>query len=349
MKRTGAALIERIPAIFNKVFNGQISPADTVAVKLHFGEPGNNAYVKPQFVKPFVDLITGIGARPFLTDANTLYKGKRGDSKTHLESALAHGFSKETMGAEIRIADGMDGRSIEKVKVNLEHFKEVSIAKAGVDAKCLVAVSHFKGHELTGFGGALKNIGMGFGSRAGKQQMHADVRPEVNIATCDGDGACERSCPTDAIKLIDGKAFIDKGKCIGCAECVALCPTGAIAISWEGDPGSAQEKIAEYAYGVLANKKNKSLFFNFILNVSPNCDCYPFNDSPIVDDIGLVASDDIVAIDQASVDLVNSGSGRIEGQDKFREIYPDVDWSIQLAHAEKIGLGRRQYELIKID
>jgi uncharacterized Fe-S center protein len=348
LKKGSSDLLDGINNLFDTVASNIISNGDSVAIKLHFGEPGNTAYLKPQFVKPIVDKVKLAGGVPFLTDANTLYKGGRSDSKTHLITARDHGYSKETMGAEIVIADGPDCRDVQKIKVDLKHFKELSVAAAPLRADALIVLTHFKGHECTGFGGSIKNVGMGLGSKAGKQRMHADIRPEVNNAQCEGDGECVKWCPTNAIDLMNGKARIDLGKCIGCAECVAVCPTGAIGISWAGSTDSVQEKMAEYAYGILIGKKNKAAFFNHILSVSPNCDCYPKNDAPIVPDIGVLASNDIVAIDQASVDLVNATPGRIKGKNKFVELYNYLDWNVQLDYAQKLGMGERKYKLIEI-
>ena len=192
------------------------------------------------------------------------------------------------------------------------------VCKPLAQADAVLVISHIKGHACSGFGGAIKNIGMGLGSKAGKQKMHSDLLPTVNRDICNGDGECERCCPTKAITLKGGKAYIDEKKCIGCAECVAFSSTGAIAISWSGTPSSLQEKICEYAFGALSKMRGKTLFFNYLIDISPNCDCYPFNDAPIVPNIGLLASTDIVAIDQASVDLVSSESGRVAGNDKFK-------------------------------
>jgi len=191
-------------------------------------------------------------------------------------------------------------------------------------------------------------VGMGLGSKPGKQRMHADVRPRVNSDRCIGDGECVKMCPVSAITLVNGKARINQKKCIGCAECVVVCPTGAIAISWAGTPDSVQEKMAEYTYGMVRERVRRVVYFNFIIDVSPNCDCYAFNDPPIVPDIGVTASSDIVAIDQACADLVNNTDGRIKGPDKFRALYPDVDWSVQLSYSERIGLGSRSYRLVEI-
>jgi uncharacterized Fe-S center protein len=206
----------------------------------------------------------------------------------------------------------------------------------------MIVMTHFKGHEVTGFGGAIKNVGMGLGSRSGKQQMHADVKPEVNMDKCNGCGLCIKWCPQDAIELIVDKAVIDLKKCIGCAECIVTCEFNAIAIQWNGSPASLQEKMAEYCYGAVKDKKCG--YFNFVIDVSPNCDCYGFNGPPIVKDIGVLASSDPVAIDQASVDLVSEKAGT----DIIKKTWPQIDHSVQLETAEKIGLGLRKYELVRV-
>jgi hypothetical protein len=205
-----------------------------VALKIHFGEIGNTAYLKPENVKPLIDKVRSFKALPFLTDANTLYKGTRSDAVNHLLTAYKHGYDFKDIGVPVIIADGLTGKESIQVAVNLKHFKEVKIAASAYHADSLIVLTHFKGHELTGFGGSLKNVGMGLGSRAGKQMMHADVRPEVNKEKCTACGCCVKWCPTSAIKMADKKAEIDTSKCIGCGECIASCNFGAIAISYAG-------------------------------------------------------------------------------------------------------------------
>lgn len=323
-----------------------ITKDDFVALKIHFGERGNKAFVKPERSKPIVKKVKAAGGKPFWIDSNTLYKGSRSDTLLHLQTAFDHGYTIGKTGAHVLIADGLEGKTRQKIKVNYKHFKEIYVGPTILEADAIIAVTHFKGHEVTGFGGTIKNIGMGLGSRAGKQQMHADIKPQVNKEACTACGKCIEWCPEEAIRWgTDGKAEIDLGKCIGCAQCVATCRFDAISISWAGSPDSVQEKIAEYCSGILENFKNKSAFISFITDVSPNCDCYDFNDPPIVPDIGILASLDPVAIDQASVDMVNKSAGK----DKFREIWPSVDWEVQLRHAEKIGLGSRKYEIVPIE
>ena len=321
-----------------------LKPASFAAIKIHFGEMGNTAYLKPERVKPIIDKVKASGALAFLTDANTLYKGTRGDAVNHMLTAYKHGYSFEAVGVPVIIADGLTGKESIEVTINQKHFKSVKIGAAAFHADSIITLTHFKGHELTGFGGSLKNIGMGLGSRAGKQTMHSDVKPQVNEPKCTACGCCVRWCPTSAITLVNEKAKIDASKCIGCGECAASCNFGAIAISWSSNPASVQEKIAEYFYGVWKDKKGKMAFFNFITDVSPNCDCYGWNGPPVVPDIGLLASRDPVAIDQASIDLVN----RSAGKDVFKEVYPGIDWSVQLSYAESLGIGERSYKLTEL-
>jgi hypothetical protein len=333
-----------ISKLFDQLKISFIKENSLLALKIHFGEIGNSAYLKPANVKPLIDKIRKFKALPFLTDANTLYKGTRSDAVNHMLTAYKHGYGFQDMGVPVIIADGLTGKESIQVSVNLKHFKEVKIAAAACHADSMIVLTHFKGHELTGFGGSLKNVGMGLGSRAGKQMMHADVQPAVNKEKCTACGCCVKWCPTSAITMIGNKAEIDRSKCIGCGECVASCNFGAIAISYAGSPASVQEKIVEYFYGVWKDKKDKMVFFNFLTDISPNCDCYGWNDPPVTQDIGLLASCDPVAIDQASVDMVNKKCG----SDKFRDIYPDIDWSVQLSYAESLGIGTRNYELTEI-
>ncbi|MEL1134262.1 DUF362 domain-containing protein [Desulfitobacterium sp. THU1] len=332
-----------------------IEKDDKVAIKLHFGERGNLAYVRPQFVRRVVDQVKKAGGRPFLTDANTLYVGSRSNAIDHLETAIENGFDYSVVGAPLVIADGLNGKDYVSIPVNLKHFKEVKIGSAAVHADALIAISHFKGHEATGFGGTLKNLGMGLGSRAGKQQQHSDILPQINPERCTACGRCRSWCPASAI-TVEEKANIDASLCIGCGECAVTCTFKAIAVNWKTTPDVIQEKIVEYTVGALKGKERKSGFITFVNNVSPLCDCVSWNDIPIVQDIGILASEDPVAIDQAAVDLVNQAHGnphsilgeRHHEQDKFRVIHPEVDWTVQLEYGERVGLGSRKYNLITL-
>ena len=334
-----------------------IAERDLTAVKLHFGEKGNTAFIRPVFLRKIVKEIKAASGVPFLTDANTLYAGTRSDTPHHIITAIQNGFAFSVVDAPVVIADGLRGKSEVAVSINKNRFKEVYIGAEIVAADALVSVAHFKGHELAGFGGTLKNLGMGCASRRGKMAQHSDLSPRVIQKKCIGCGECVIHCSQHAIILQDEKAKIDSEKCIGCGECIITCPQDAIQIQWNASIPVFMEKMAEYTFGVLKGKEQKSLFINFITNVSPACDCMPLNDAPIVRDIGVLASTDPVAIDQASVDLVNKEpalagsclkSNQGPGEDKFKGIYPRVDWPLQLEYAENLGIGSRSYELEKL-
>jgi len=326
-----------------------------VAVKIHFGEPGNLATIRPNYVARLIRLIRERGGKPFLTDANTLYKGFRANAVDHMQAASENGYNPLSAGCAVLIADGLWGFDYREIEINLKHFATARIASAIAEADVLVSLNHFKGHEMTGFGGAMKNIGMGSGSREGKMAMHCDSPPRISAGKCIGCGECVRNCAHGAARMgTDGKAFIETGSCVGCGQCVVVCPTGAAQISW-GSGGTLGERIAEYAYAALAGKPH--FHVNFIMDVSPECDCWGHNDTPIVPDIGIAASEDPVAIDQASADLVNDapllpGSALHEKGfsygDKFLGLHPKGDWEQCLFHAEAIGLGSRSYERVDL-
>jgi uncharacterized Fe-S center protein len=330
-----------------------------VAVKIHFGELGNTAYVRPVYVRRVVERMRRLGARPFLIDTNTLYVGSRGESASHYETAIANGFDWSAVGAPVVIGGGLRGNRFAPVSVDLKHFHEVEIAPEIVDADAIVGITHFKGHEMSGFGGTLKNFGMGAASRHGKLSMHSTTNPRVKTELCTACHSCIRWCAFGAIRASaeDRKAGIDPARCSGCGACLPTCPAGAIQIDWNQDLRGMQERLVEYACGAIAPKRDRAVFLNFLLQISPLCDCYPFADTPLVPDIGILASTDPVAIDQASADLVNEQPGHPlshqtallgPGTDKFRAAAPQVDWGIQLDYAEQIGLGTRTYDLVKV-
>ncbi len=356
MKRSmivrAGALLDRAglkEAVFDK---------DLVAVKLHFGEEGNTGFVQPVHVREVVRRIKAAGGRPFLTDANTLYRGQRANAVDHLECALHNGFSYATIEAPLVIADGLDGRDAVDVPITgATHFETVRIGSAVVYADAMVVVTHVKGHEATGFGGAIKNVGMGLGCRSAKQRMHADFRPEVSAKTCTACKRCVQWCPVGAIAIGPDKvAVVDYEVCYGCGECVAACPYGAIATQWKTTPEALQEKIVEHVAGAVAGKDGKVLYLSFVTAVSPDCDCWNFSDAPVVPDIGVLASTDIVAIDQAAYDLVSAatglpgsrGEGMAAGSDKFTAI-TGVDGTHAIAYAQQMGLGSCEYELVTVE
>lgn len=332
---------------------------DLTAVKLHFGEQGNTAFIRPLYINAIVKAIKTHHADPFLTDANTLYIGSRSNAVSHIKTAIENGFAYSSMDAvPILIADGLRGKSESKLLVNLKNCQHVYIGSEIIGADALVSVAHFKGHELTGFGGSLKNLGMGCASRRGKLDQHSNVSPKIKRKTCIGCAECAMHCPGKAIDLKEEKAFLTPDKCIGCGECIVRCPTGSIQINWNQTIPVFMEKMVEYTKGLLDTKKGKCLFINFITDISPKCDCLSYNESPIVRDIGVVASTDPVALDQASADLVNRepalpdsvlNSHLAAGEDKFKGLYPSVNWEYQLEYAQDLGIGSRSYQLEKIE
>jgi len=355
-----------VPSKVAKLFD-QADPAhifgkrDLVAVKIHFGEQGCTAHIRPQYVRKVVDRLKELGARPFLTDTNTLYVGSRTEACSHLLTATENGFGREVTGAPVIIADGLRGNNGTEVPVDGQHVKTAHVASDIHYADGLVVLTHFKAHELSGFGGTLKNVGMGCAARQGKLEQHSNISPKVNEKKCIGCGDCITWCRGGAISLTgEGKqqtSVIDPERCVGCAECILSCPQGAIQIQWNQSIPVFMEKMVEYAAAVIHNKTDRIIFMSFITDVSPLCDCTPFSDRSIVPDVGILASTDPVAIDQAAVDLVNAAPGnpisRLEsalapGEDKFRALFPSIDWSHQLEYAERIGLGTRQYELVRL-
>jgi hypothetical protein len=320
-----------------------IQKEDKTVLKLHFGEEGNTGFVSPQHLRVVADAAIGRGGRVFLADTNTLYRGRRLNSKEHLQLAYEHGFTKEITNAEVIIPDDTQEENVACVKINQEFIQSAKVARIFIDSDALIAVSHFKGHILTGFGGALKNVGMGCASRQGKLAQHCNAAPVVYTDKCIGCGECEIICPVKAIKLVDKKSVVDTAKCIGCASCLAVCPTMAMFIDFKAG-SQVQDKMVEYSLAVLKDKKEKSGFINFAVKINKECDCWGMENPRIAPDVGILASNDPVSIDQASLDLVNQACGR----DIFKDTHPEQDGTRQLRHAQKIGLGNLNYELIRI-
>ncbi len=327
------------------------------AIKIHFGEPGNLAYIRPNYAARIVDLIRQKKGNVYLTDSNTLYKGRRSNAPDHLLAAYENGFNPLAVGCNVIIADGLRGYDYEEIEINCKHCKTAKIGRGIAQADIIISMNHFKGHEMTGFGGALKNLGMGSGSRAGKMEMHSGSKPRMKKANCTSCGICIKNCSQNAISFDNNKkAKIDYDKCIGCGQCIFACSFDAASVVWGQSADISNEMIAEYSLAVMKGKPG--FHINFIMDVSPDCDCFNSNDMPIVPNIGIAASFDPVALDRACADLVNKAPamknsrldtvGFMEGDDKFTSIHPETDWRVCLNHAEEIGLGKNDYKLIVV-
>lgn len=351
------------PARFRKLlektaFENTFKKNEFLGVKTHFGEIGNTGFIQPAYVRQLLEYYRKMPVRIFITDTNTIYQGSRSDAVSHLHNAYANGFSYATLGVPVIIADGLTGQDFIEVPVDGEVFTKVKIAGTIGELDKMVVLSHVKGHMIGGFGGALKNLGMGCAPRLQKYAMHSTMNPFVIREKCAGCGKCAAWCPEEAISLRDKKAFLDDKKCAGCGECIEVCPENAIDLNWNAEAHRVQKAWVETACGVVKKVKPENiLYVNFINNVTPDCDCFGFSDNAIVRDVGVLAGTDPVAIDRASVDLINRQEGlagsRLKkalqpGSDKFRDIFPQVDWKVQLDHAEKLGMGKQDYEIIEI-
>lgn len=330
------------------------------AIKTHFGERGNAAFTRPVLIRPVIELIKAAGGKPFLAETTTLYTGSRSNAVDHTETAIRHGFGSEVTGAPIFMCDGLTGRDGHMVKIDGNHYKEVSVASGIQEADVLVVISHFKGHELTSFGGAIKNLGMGCCSRSAKLAMHTTIRPTVLTAKCVKCGICFDWCAAKAISQPkpDGNVVINPNICRGCGECLISCRNGAIRINWSNDAGGVTERMVEHALGVTKTKKAPIFYINILMNIVPLCDCVNFSDAPIVPDIGFAASTDPVALDACCLDMVNEQMGlnhsalkdaHKPGESKFCDLHPQLKTDLQLEYAESLGMGTRDFERINLD
>ena len=361
--RPGTNLQQKLERLVRAAGIGNIDFADKyVAIKLHFGEPGNLSFLRPNWAKTVADVVKNLGGKPFLTDCNTLYVGRRKNALDHLDAAAENGFSPLSTGCQVIIADGLKGTDEVAVPVaGGEYVKEAKIGRAVMDADVFISLAHFKGHESTGFGGAIKNIGMGCGSRAGKMEMHCAGKPEVDKEKCRGCHMCARNCAHGAISFDENRrASIDHTKCVGCGRCLGVCNFDAIHNPNNAANDELNCRMAEYAKAVVDGRPAFSI--NIVTQVSPFCDCHAENDTAIIPDVGMFASFDPVALDQACADACNAmpvlpgsllderlhAEGACDHHDHFTNTSPETDWRTCLAHGEKIGLGRRAYELVTV-
>lgn len=360
--RVGVSLTEKLQRLIKKAGITDIDmDGKFVAIKMHFGELGNLSYLRPNYAKAVADVVKECGGKPFLTDCNTLYPGSRKNALEHLDCANINGFNTITTGCQIIIGDGLRGTDDITVPVrNGEYCKEAYIGRAVMDADIFISLTHFKGHESTGFGGAIKNIGMGCGSRAGKMQQHNSGKPIVHDDLCRGCRRCAKECGSDAITYENGKAVINQDICKGCGRCIGACAFDAIENqNWDANEILGR-KMAEYSQAVCDGRP--TFHISLVRDISPNCDCHGENDAPILPDVGIFASFDPVALDQACVDACLHATPMPNSQlsdnladphwhhhhDNFLDSNPNIRWKETLEHAEKIGLGTREYELIKM-
>ena len=345
-----AELVKQAGMLQNIDFEGKYA-----AIKIHFGEPGNLSYLRPNYARVIVDMIRQQGGKPFLTDCNTLYVGRRKNALDHLDAAYENGYNPFATDCHVIIADGLKGTDEAIVPIGGVYVKNAKIGRAIMDADVFISMNHFKGHVCAGFGGALKNVGMGCGSRAGKMEMHSAGKPRIRDKKCVGCGICARNCAHAAISITDKKAYIDHDKCVGCGRCIGECPRDAVAAASDESNDILNCKIAEYAWAVLKDRPH--FHISFVMDVSPNCDCHSSNDVPIVPNVGMFASFDPVALDMACADAVNSqpvvtasalGQSEYDLGDYFKNVHPETDWMSAIDHAVRLGLGNKAYELIEI-
>ncbi|MCL1932485.1 MAG: DUF362 domain-containing protein [Candidatus Azobacteroides sp.] len=358
--RPGHSLPDKLELLIRRAGIEQIDFNNKfTAVKIHFGEPGNLAYIRPNYAARLVRFLQSKNAKVFLTDSNTLYSGHRSNAVDHLQTAGENGFNPIAVPCPVIIADGLKAIDYREVVIDGEYCKTAKIGSAIADADVIISMAHFKGHEQTGFGGALKNLGMGSGSAAGKLEMHSSSKPVIAVENCTSCGQCVKYCASHAVTLNEHKkAVIDYMKCVGCGQCVAVCQFDAAQVVLDNSSDVTTCKIAEYSLAVIKEKPN--FHINFIMNVSPLCDCWGANDAAIVPDIGMAASFDPVALDKACADMVTRAAalpgscldvhhyGELQGEDKFKLLHPKTNWKAGLEHGEKIGLGRMEYELITV-
>ena len=343
-KEDARSLSRKVETLYLKLgLQEKIEKESFVALKIHFGEKGNTGFIKAPWLEGLVYQLQKKTKRAFFTDTNTLYVGRRSNAIDYMGLAADHGYSFEKTGLPVFIADGLIGENDEEVTIGLERVKAAKLGAGIVHADFLLCLSHLTGHVQTGLGAAIKNLGMGCAARAGKLEQHSDVHPRVNSKHCTNCGICLDYCPAEAIDQRDGAAFIVDDRCIGCGECLVVCKVGAIKMRWDENSARLQEKMAEYAYAAWSKFPGTIGFLNFLIKMTKDCDCMAKDQPEIVGDLGIAASLDPVSLDKASADMLVKAAGK----DVLRAGY-DLDWSLQLRHGAKIGLGSVDYELVEL-
>ncbi|MFC1709642.1 DUF362 domain-containing protein [Candidatus Omnitrophota bacterium] len=313
-----------------------------VAIKLTIGDENSRLHLKPELVKQVVEVVKNQGARPFVFDTSVIYPGKRTNAVDHLNLAYGRGFSPENIKAPFIIADGLFGLDGREFNVDYKHMKKIKVPSFIGIIDNLIVLSHITGHIMTGYAGAIKNVGMGMSSRSGKQVQHSSVKPRVVTKKCVMCGACIEICPVSAISKKDDKAFIDSKVCVGCGECLCACRFEAISVNWKTDLKVFGERMVEYSAGVLSKFKSK-FFINFAFDITKECDCIAAVDEPVIcKDLGVLASGDILATEKASLDLLT------KDVDVFLEAQKNNLSLEQLNYANKLSLGSLNYELVKL-
>lgn len=334
-----------------------ISNDSKIGIKVHWGEPGNVTFLPPDYTRETAQYVLNKKGKPFIFDTTTLYRGERRDPIDNLFTAHKHGFDYHGTGAPALVADGIMNKDIVEIPVPGEPNRQKSVKVASlvdyVDG--IITVSHFKGHIASGFGGVIKNMSMGMASRATKQVMHAEVKPEFNRTKCSSCGVCVDHCPVDAISMPDEYPEIDMDLCIGCAECIAICPEGAYRVLWNSSAEVFLEKLVETAAAVNHRLPGKLLHIQILASIAPECDCMGRKMKPLVEDIGILVGEDVLAVDVAACDLFNraepvSGAEITKGKGDFIEqLYPSVPYRHQFKYGLSLGLGKIDYELIEVD
>ena len=334
-----------------------------VAIKMHFGELGNISFLRPNYARAVVDVVRELGGKPFLTDCNTMYPGSRKNALEHLYCAWENGFTPLTVGCPILIGDGLKGTDDVEVPVaGGEYVHAAKIGRAIMDADVFISLTHFKGHEMTGFGGTIKNIGMGCGSRAGKKEQHSNGQPRINPDDCRGCRQCQKECANGGLEFDEAarKMRVNTKNCVGCGRCLGACNFDAISFGNSAALSELNCRMAEYTKAVVDGRPN--FHISLVVDVSPNCDCHCENDAPILPNLGMFASFDPLALDQACVDACLAAQPMpgsqladnmaredfVDHHDHFANSTPESEWRTCLEHAEKIGLGSRDYELITV-